>query len=471
MIQNIYNRLRYYFIPDEKKSNPDSQLLLVIDFYILTAIFTLFYVLIYAMIELKEGVISVGFSTLLFFIGLILIKKGLNIALINHFYLFVGGFFGVFITIYFSGGLQSPVMPWLVVLPVTALLLFDTMKDVIIWIVIPVVVILSFMIASFLGFSTPISYNLGWKNFYLGISYSGLTLIIFIVSYIFKSFINNNLNQLKAAQDQLIQSEKLASLGELTAGIAHEIQNPLNFVNNFSELSMDLVNDLKEEMGKPDIDKEYIDELFTDLSQNQEKINHHGKRASSIVKGMLEHSRESTGVREWIDINQLADEYLRLSYHGLRAKDKSFNSDFKTDFQDTLPKIEVIPQDLGRVFLNLINNAFYAVNERKKNVGEVSNLADVRAYQPTVTVSTQQIDSQIIIKVKDNGTGMSETVKTKVFQPFFTTKPTGSGTGLGLSLSYEMVTKGHGGSLEVVSTEGVGTEFIIKLPVTYLQSK
>ena len=272
-----------------------------------------------------------------------------------------------------------------------------------------------------------------------------------------KRQVDNTLKELKSTQAQLIQKEKLASLGELTAGIAHEIQNPLNFVNNFSELSVDLVKDLREEIEKPTQDKAYIGELFDDLSQNQEKINHHGKRASSIVKGMLEHSRASTGVKELTDINKLADEYLRLSYHGLRAKDKDFNADFTTDFDVNLPKVEVIPQDIGRVILNLINNAFYAVNEKMKQNTE-------GGYKPTVTVSTQQFDNQVIIKVKDNGTGMPESVRAKVFQPFFTTKPTGSGTGLGLSLAYDIVTKGHGGTLEVESTEGVGTEFLIKLP-------
>ncbi len=276
--------------------------------------------------------------------------------------------------------------------------------------------------------------------------------------------LNKSLTDLKATQNQLIQSEKLASLGELTAGIAHEIQNPLNFVNNFSELSVDLVKDLKEEIEKPSQDKEYIGELFDDLSQNQEKINHHGKRASSIVKGMLEHSRSSTGVKELTDINKLADEYLRLSYHGLRAKDNSFNADFKTDFEGNLPKIEVIPQDIGRVLLNLINNAFYAVNQRN-TVVETGHALSLPKYQPTVSVSTQQIDNQIIIKVKDNGLGMPESVRAKVFQPFFTTKPTGQGTGLGLSLAYDIVTKGHGGTLDMESTERVGTEFIITLPL------
>jgi signal transduction histidine kinase len=281
--------------------------------------------------------------------------------------------------------------------------------------------------------------------------------------------LEKSLTQLKTTQTQLIQSEKLASLGELTAGIAHEIQNPLNFVNNFSELSVDLVKDLKEEMTKPTIDKDYIEELFTDLSQNQEKINHHGKRASSIVKGMLEHSRASTGVKELTDINKLADEYLRLSYHGLRAKDKNFNANMETNFDENLPKIAVIPQDLGRVLLNLFNNAFYAVNEKNKQNIERNEIpkpfgTEGVPYKPTVTISTQNIDNQIVIKVKDNGIGMSEATKAKVFQPFFTTKPTGQGTGLGLSLAYDIVTKGHGGKLEVESNEGVGVAFIITLP-------
>ena len=270
------------------------------------------------------------------------------------------------------------------------------------------------------------------------------------------------LSDLKSTQAQLIQSEKLASLGELTAGIAHEIQNPLNFVNNFSELSVDLIKEIQEERQKikENRDEGLENELLADLSSNQEKINHHGKRASSIVKGMLEHSRTSTGVKELTDINKLADEYLRLSYHGIRAKDKDFNADFTTEFDENLPKIAIIPQDMGRVLLNLINNAFYAVNQRNQ-LGSSSELEP--SYTPSVSVITQQLDNQIIIKVKDNGIGMSEAIKAKVFQPFFTTKPTGQGTGLGLSLAYDIVTKGHGGTLEAQSTEGVGSEFIIKL--------
>ncbi|OYU94404.1 MAG: hypothetical protein CFE21_16630 [Bacteroidetes bacterium B1(2017)] len=267
-----------------------------------------------------------------------------------------------------------------------------------------------------------------------------------------KEQIESTLEKLKSTQAQLIQSEKLASLGELTAGIAHEIQNPLNFVNNFSEVSVELVQEIKEERQKPkeNQDESLVDEIFNDISQNLKKITLHGKRASSIVKGMLEHARTSRGEKELTDINALADEYLRLAYHGLRAKDSSFNADFKTDFDEKLPKIKVIPQDIGRVLLNLFNNAFYATKGAKKSL---------------VEVKTDILGNEIFITIKDNGIGMSEETKAKIFQPFFTTKPTGQGTGLGLSLAYDIITKGHGGTIEVDSVEGEGTEFIVKLPI------
>jgi two-component system NtrC family sensor kinase len=274
-----------------------------------------------------------------------------------------------------------------------------------------------------------------------------------------KEKVEQTLAILQSTQAQLIQKEKLASLGELTAGIAHEIQNPLNFVNNFSELSVELVSELLEERSKEHgkRDEALENELLNDLAQNQEKINHHGKRASSIVKGMLEHSKTSSGERELTDMNQLADEYLRLSYHGLRAKNQDFNSDYELITDKNLPKTEVVSQEIGRVLLNLLNNAFYAVNERAKQ--ENSD------YQPKVTVTTKVADNQLEIRVADNGNGIPEATKAKIFQPFFTTKPTGEGTGLGLSLSYDIVTKGHGGTIEVVSKESQGAEFIIKLPI------
>ena len=276
-----------------------------------------------------------------------------------------------------------------------------------------------------------------------------------------KEQLESTVEELKATQNQLVQQEKLASLGELTAGIAHEIQNPLNFVNNFSELNIELISELKEALASDDkvAARGLVEEILGDITQNTEKINHHGKRAASIVKGMLQHSRTNTGQKETTDINALADEFLRLSYHGLRAKDKTFNADFNADLQLDLPNIEAVPQDIGRVFLNLINNAFYACSERaKNNPGE--------GYKPLVTVSTKALTGMVEITVKDNGSGISEENLEKIFQPFFTTKPTGKGTGLGLSLAYDIITKGHGGSIEVQSTEGVGTTFVVKLLVS-----
>ena len=265
--------------------------------------------------------------------------------------------------------------------------------------------------------------------------------------------LQKSLEDLKSTQTQLIQSEKMASLGELTAGIAHEIQNPLNFVNNFSEVNTELIEEMKNELANGN--NQQAIEIAEDIKGNQEKINFHGKRADAIVKGMLQHSRSSSGQKEPTDMNTLADEYLRLSYHGLRAKDKSFNADMKTDFDGNLGKVNVIQQDMGRVLLNLFNNAFYAVTQKKKS--------DIQGYEPTVSVSTKKTGSSVEIRVKDNGNGIPKKVLDKIFQPFFTTKPTGEGTGLGLSLSYDIV-KAHHGELKVETKEGEGTEFIVVLP-------
>jgi signal transduction histidine kinase len=265
--------------------------------------------------------------------------------------------------------------------------------------------------------------------------------------------LNQTVDSLKKTQTQLIQSEKMASLGELTAGIAHEIQNPLNFVNNFSEVNTELIDELEQGIEKRNLTE--IKTLAKDIKENEQKINHHGKRADAIVKGMLQHSRTSSGQKEMIEINELADEYLRLAYHGLRAKDKSFNTKFETDFDKNIGKINIIPQDMGRVLVNLINNAFYTVGEKKK--------MSSNGFEPTVKVITKKMDGKVEIKVKDNGAGISQKVLDKIFQPFFTTKPTGQGTGLGLSLAYDIV-KAHGGELKVETKEGEGSEFIIHLP-------
>jgi signal transduction histidine kinase len=277
--------------------------------------------------------------------------------------------------------------------------------------------------------------------------------------------LGKTIQQLKDTQAQLVQSAKMASLGELTAGIAHEIQNPLNFVNNFSEVSNELIDELKTELATGN--REQATEIANGIKQNLQKINHHGKRADAIVKGMLQHSRTSSGQKEPTDINALADEYLRLAYHGMRAKEKLFNATTKTEFDNSIGKLNVVPQEIGRVILNLINNAFYAVSEKAKAPQPPKGEA---GYEPTVTISTKKINSPlgaggIEISVKDNGCGIPDSIKEKIFQPFFTTKPTGQGTGLGLSLSYDIV-KAHRGELKVETEEGEGSEFIVQLPNT-----
>jgi signal transduction histidine kinase len=274
-----------------------------------------------------------------------------------------------------------------------------------------------------------------------------------------KEEIQTTLGELKTTQNQLVQSAKMASLGELTAGIAHEIQNPLNFVNNFSEVNREMLEELKAESTKPKAERndQLENGLIDDLIENEKKINHHGKRADFIVKGMLEHSRNSAGERQVTNLNLLADEFLKLSYHGLRAKDKSFNADLVTHFDEKLPRINIVQQDIGRVLINLFSNAFYAVNQKAKISGS--------DYKPTVEVSTLQQNGSILVNVKDNGTGIPENIREKIMQPFFTTKPTGEGTGLGLSLSYDIVVKGHGGSIDVDTKEGEFTEFTVTLPL------
>lgn len=280
-----------------------------------------------------------------------------------------------------------------------------------------------------------------------------------------KDELQHALTELKATQTQLIHSEKMASLGELTAGIAHEIQNPLNFVNNFSEINYELIEEMKSELSAGNADEAIS--IAENIKENEQKIIHHGKRADAIVKGMLQHSRSSNGQKEPTDINALADEYLRLSYHGLRAKDKSFNSKMETCFDETIEKVNVVPQDVGRAFLNLFTNAFYAVSEKKKNPPPPKGGVE---YEPTVSVSTKAIKSPsgdlgVQIKVRDNGMGIPEKALEKIFQPFFTTKPSGQGTGLGLSLSFEIITQGHDGEMKVDTKEGEFAEFVIELPI------
>jgi signal transduction histidine kinase len=300
---------------------------------------------------------------------------------------------------------------------------------------------------------------------------AGLLILIFILyrnnrqRQVANKKIEKAYTDLKSTQTQLIQSEKMASLGELTAGIAHEIQNPLNFVNNFSDVNTELIEDMEHEIDKGNFQE--VKSIAKDIKENEQKINHHGKRADAIVKGMLQHSRNSINEKEPTDINKLADEYLRLCYHGLRAKDQFFNAAIQTDYDQSIEKINIIPQDIGRVFLNLFTNAFYSVNEKKQSPHPLKGGEE--NYEPVVNVITKRLGSPsgdgggIEISVKDNGGGISQKVLNKIFQPFFTTKPTGQGTGLGLSLSYDII-KAHGGELKVETKEGQGAEFIIQLP-------
>jgi signal transduction histidine kinase len=292
---------------------------------------------------------------------------------------------------------------------------------------------------------------------------AGLVMVLIIALILYRNnqqkqkankILGTTLTNLKATQSQLIQSEKMASLGELTAGIAHEIQNPLNFVNNFSDVNKELLTEMNEEINKGNLNE--VKTIAKDVIENEEKINHHGKRADAIVKGMLQHSRISSGQKEPTDINKLADEYLRLAYHGLRAKDKSFNAKFETDFDRSIGKINILPQEIGRVILNLINNAFYTFSEKQRQISD--------GYEPVVRVTTKKLTDKVEFRVIDNGNGIPQKILDKIFQPFFTTKPTGQGTGLGLSLSYDIV-KAHGGELKVETKEGEGSTFIIQLPI------
>ncbi|MHC2993806.1 histidine kinase [Pontibacter sp. HJ8] len=269
-----------------------------------------------------------------------------------------------------------------------------------------------------------------------------------------KQQVDKTLIELKQAQQQLIQAEKMASLGQLAAGIAHEIQNPLNFINNFSDINSDLIAEMKDAISQGNLDE--VKDIADNLEANEEKITYHGTRADAIVKGMLQHTGTRTGQKEPTNINNLCDEYLRLSYHGLRAKDRAFNAEIKTDFDESLSRINVVPQEIGRVFLNLFNNAFYAVNEKKQKMKV--------AFEPLVLVTTKKEKGKAVIKVTDNGAGIPKSILDKIFQPFFTTKPTGQGTGLGLSMSYEIV-KAHEGTIRVETKECEGSTFIVELPV------
>jgi signal transduction histidine kinase len=469
-----------FFIPPVPEENNEYQRRVRLITYALfiTALFSFFYVGVSWLSGYTMGVVIMLCGFVVFTALLFLLKFGINVYAIANIF----GFIGIIIisgSVYFSGGAMSPVLPWFATTPIVILLLAGK-KSGSFWAVISVVCIIIFSVLKHNGYVFPEVFSPQQITFYLS-CYAGLVLIIYFISIVFENLrisafnavsarkdeLQHALQELKATQAQLIQSEKMASLGELTAGIAHEIQNPLNFVNNFSEINNELIEELKSR--KATVQSQEESAILNDIFKNNEKIVFHGRRADAIVKAMLQHSRRSSGEKEATDMNALCDEYLRLSYHGLRAKNKSFNADIKTDFDETIGAINVIPQDLGRAILNLFNNAFYAVNEKKKTAGN--------NYRPAVLVQTKKISSSheagatIQIIIKDNGPGIPKDIIDKIFQPFFTTKPPGEGTGLGLSLAYDIITREHNGTIKVESfpsiqsgSEDSGTTFIIELP-------
>jgi two-component system, NtrC family, sensor kinase len=396
---------------------------------------------------------------------LLLYKHGLTITVAAHLFLSQHAV-SFIIQAYFQGGLMAPAPAAFFLLPALAMLILGK-KSAIWWVGISIVMTTLFLVYESYNGPLPIGYDQEKQRIFFFSSLVGTNVTIFLILLVYENSKNRALESIQkknsdliSAQAQLIQAEKMASLGELTAGIAHEIQNPLNFVNNFSEVNSELIEELEQEVEKGNLDE--VKALAKDIRENEQKINHHGKRADAIVKGMLLHSRSTSGAKEPTDINALAEEYLRLAYHGLRAKDKSFNASLKTDFDESIGKINVIPQDIGRVILNLINNAFYAVDEKMKS--------GAGNYEPTITLTTRRKlpadgRGEVMISVDDNGNGIPQKVLDKIYQPFFTTKPSGQGTGLGLSMSYEIVTKGHGGELKLDTKEGEGSSFTIILPI------
>jgi signal transduction histidine kinase len=452
MLQETYKAILNYFLPSYKKAALIDELHLIIEFLIITFLFVFTFIAVSYSVSSKEAIGIFLTTEILFLITLFAAKNGVKALYIKHIYLFITCFITILGITFITGGLFSTVLYWFAIVPILATLLIGNLKTAMIWIVTPIIIVFAYYICDISGKKFHNYYNVELNSFLFWVSCTSLILIIFFFSFIFLKFINAHVAQLQKAQDQLILAEKLASLGELTAGISHEIQNPLNFVNNFSEISIELIDEMNEELKNGNT--EDANAIAQDLKQNLEKINYHGKRAGNIVKSMLLHSRVA-GQREPTDINAIADEYLRLAYHGLRAKDKSFNAKLNTDFDPNIGKINVISQEIGRVILNLISNAFYVINEKKKTA--------IASYEPTLWLSTSRTSNEVIISVRDNGNGIPAAVLDKIFQPFFTTKPTGQGTGLGLSLSYEII-KSHGGQLKVDTKEGEGTTFIIQIP-------
>lgn len=454
-----------YFIPPGKRSASRAEISderIFISVVFISVVFNLLAIKTAYDVQLFPIVYMLLFNAFFSVVILFLYRKGLPRTVTGHLFLFQ--FEAAFVAqAWLQGGVVSPASAAFFLLPAVAMLIMGK-REAVFWIIISTLsLMVIYFIEKYRG-SPIINYPVSLQKELFFYSIIATNFCIFSILLVYENAKNRSIreldkrhNDLVSAQNQLIQSEKMASLGELTSGIAHEIQNPLNFVINFSEISKELFEEMDETLEKGDTAG--AREMMQEIIQNLDKINHHGKRVDGIVKGMLQHSRTGSGKKELTDLNALCSEFHRLAYHGFRAKDNSavtsrFNGIIETDFDDTLPEIHVVPQDMGRVILNLLNNAFHAVSERQKK--EEGN------YVPRIVIITKELKDKIQIAVKDNGNGIPDAIKEKIFQPFFTTKPTGQGTGLGLSLAYDIVTKGHGGELKV-ETEA-GTTFIIYLP-------
>lgn len=463
----MITRLTDYFIPSRKRGASRAEISnerIFIAVVFISVVFNLLAIKTAYDVQLFPIVYMLLFNAFFSIVILFLYRKGLPRTVTGHLFLiqFAVAFFA---QAWLQGGVVSPASAAFFLLPAVAMLIMGK-REAVFWIIISTLLLMAIYLLEKYRGSPRINYPPDLQKELFFYSIVATNFCIFFILLVYENAKNRSIreldkrhNDLVSAQNRLIQSEKMASLGELTAGVAHEIQNPLNFVINFSEMSKELLEEMEEILEKGNTKE--AGEIMQEIIQNLDKINHHGKRVDGIVKGMLQHSRTGSGKMELTDINALCMEYHRLAYHGIRAKDTGgstprFNAILETDFAPALPNIRVVPQDIGKVILNLLNNAFYAVNERQQSEG-----AD---YVPTVIILTEGIGNSIKITVKDNGHGIPEAIREKIFQPFFTTKPTGKGTGLGLSLAYDIITKGHGGELKVETKEGA--TFIISLPIS-----
>ena len=476
----MFNKITDYFLPPGFAGSLDlrRQARIIVNTVLVTSLFSLNFLVLCWWADFRPGMYILLFGVVSFALLPFGYRAGwYSHVVLGYAYLFIG-YLTVAVNSVYQGGYYAPTTSWLALCGVTGSFLLGRRAGLIFF-GLGLTTVLAFWVLEQRHYVFPSLVPADKAEFWHLDILAGLMLILLVVALVFDNINTNtlriigaknallsertaqleqSLTDLRAAQAQLVQHEKMASLGELTAGIAHEIQNPLNFVNNFSEVSSELLAELAEEQARPERDAALEGELVGDLQQNMRKITEHGRRAAGIVKGMLEHSSSSSaGERQPTDLNRLCDECLRLAYQALRAKDKRFNAGLTTDFLADLPPVTLAGADVGRVLLNLFTNAFYAVRQRQ--------LHSEPGYQPQVGVRTRVLNQQVQIQVSDNGTGMSAAVQAKIFQPFFTTKPTGEGTGLGLSLAHDIVAQGHGGTLSVESQEGKGTTFSVNLPL------